>query len=307
LKFLERELGARCNEPAPHGAYPIAMARALWTGNISFGLLNIPVQLMPAERRTDLRFHLMDARNKARVRYERINAETGEEVPWKDIVHAFEYKKGDYVVLEKEDLKAASPDSSESVDIESFIPADAVPLEYFERPYYLVPGKKADKSYVLLRETLKKLGRIGLARVVIRTREYLAAVMPREDALMLMLLRYPQELIAADEYSWPARSLESYHLGKRELDMARQLVESMSGEFKPKEYRDEFRAKLSKAIEARMRQKGARVEKPAEEAATTSDKVVDLMAVLKRSLDERGRQRGKSTRNGKTAAQRKRA
>jgi DNA end-binding protein Ku len=282
------------------------MPHALWTGNISFGLLNIPVQLMPAERRTDLRFHLMDSRNKARVRYERINAETGAEVPWKDIVRAFEYKKGDYVVLEEEDLKAAAPGSSESVDIESFIPEGSVPLEYFERPYYLVPARKADKSYVLLRETLKKVKRIGLARVVIRTREYLAVVMPRDEALLLMLLRYPQELIPASEYTWPERSLESYKLGKRELDMARQLVESMKGEWSPKEYRDEFRAKLSKAIEARMRQKGARVEKPAEERTPASDKVVDLMAVLRRSLDE-GRRRAKPSRNGKAAPHRQRA
>ena len=224
------------------------MARALWSGSISFGLLNIPVQLMSGEKRTDLRFHLMDTRNKARVRYERINAETGEEVPWHDIVKAFEYKKGDYVVLEPSDLKAAAPQSSESVDIESFIPADAVPLEYFERPYYLVPPKKAAKSYVLLRETLKQLKRVGLARVVIRTREYLALVMPRAEALMLMVLRYPQEIVPVDEYSFPDGSLADYKLGKREVDMARQLVESMTGEWQPKEYRDEFRAKLSKVI-----------------------------------------------------------
>jgi DNA end-binding protein Ku len=267
------------------------MARALWSGSISFGLLNIPVQLMSGEKRTDLRFHLMDTRNKARVRYERINAETGEEVPWHDIVKAFEYKKGDYVVLEASDLKAAAPQSSESVDIESFIPADAVPVEYFERPYYLVPPKKAAKSYVLLRETLKQLKRVGLARVVIRTREYLALVMPRDDALMLMVVRYPQELVPADEYSFPG-SLSDYKLGKRELDMARQLVESMGGEWQPKEYRDEFRAKLSKVIEERMRHKGSRIEKPEQKRAQTSDKVVDLMAVLKRSLDERGSRRG---------------
>jgi DNA end-binding protein Ku len=270
------------------------MARALWTGSISFGLLNIPVQLMPAEKRTDLRFHLMDARNKARVRYERINAETGEEVPWQDIVKAFEYKKGDYVVLEKEDLKAAAPQSSQSVEIESFIPTDAVSLEYFERPYYLVPPKKAEKSYVLLRETLKEMNRAGLARVVIRTREYLSLMLPRGPALMLLLLRYPQELIPAEEYSFPEGSLSSYKLGKRELDMARQLVQAMSSDFKPSEYRDEFREKLSKAIAERMKHKGARVEKaPAEEEAETG-KVVDLMAVLKKSLEQnaKGGRRG---------------
>lgn len=288
------------------------MARALWTGSISFGLLNIPVQLMPAEKRTDLRFHLMDARNKARVRYERINAETGEEVPWHDIVKAFEYKKGDYVVLEKEDLKAAAPQSSQSVEIESFIPTDAISAEYFERPYYLVPPKKAEKSYVLLRETLKELNRAGLARVVIRTREYLSLMLPRGPALLLLLLRYPQELIPAEEYSFPEGSLSSYKLGKRELDMARQLVHAMSSDFKPSAYRDEFREKLSKAIAERMKHKGARVEKaPAEEEAETG-KVVDLMAVLKKSLEQnakggrRGPTRAPKARHAR-AAQRKRA
>jgi DNA end-binding protein Ku len=288
------------------------MARALWSGSISFGLLNIPVQLMSGEKRTDLRFHLMDTRNKARVRYERINAETGEEVPWHDIVKAFEYKKGDYVVLEASDLKAAAPQSSESVDIESFIPADAVPVEYFERPYYLLPPKKAAKSYVLLRETLKQLKRVGLARVVIRTREYLALVMPRDDALMLMVLRYPQEIVPVDEYAFPDGSLSDYKLGKREVDMARQLVESMTGEWQPKEYRDEFRAKLSKVIEERMRHKGSRIEKPEQESAQASDKVVDLMAVLRQSLDKRGSRRAgqaspdaRSSRHGKSKERRR--
>ena len=293
------------------------MARALWSGSISFGLLNIPVRLMPGERRTELRFHLMDSRNKARVHYERINAETGEEVPWQDIVKAYEYKKGSYVVLEKEDLKAAAPQSSESVDIERFIPADAVGLEYFERPYYLVPSRKAEKSYVLLRETMKKGGRVALARVVIRTREYLALLVPREAALMLLLLRYPQEVVPAEEYSFPEGSLSSYHLGARELDIAQQLINSMSGEWDPSQYRDEFRSRLTKVIEERLRHKGARVEAPEqEEAVEATDKVVDLMAVLKRSLAEKGgkharaapaRRHSGRTHRTASAAQRRRA
>ncbi len=278
------------------------MARALWSGSISFGLLNIPVQLMPGERRTDLRFHMLDSRNKARVRYERINSETGEEVPWKDIVRAYEYKKGSYVVLETEDLKAAAPESSEAVEIESFIDPEMVDPRYFERPYYLVPPKKAEKGYVLLRETLKELKRAGLARVVIRTREYLALVLPHDKALVLILLRYPQELVEADEHPFPERPLSSYRLAKRELEMARQLVESMSGDWKPSAYHDEFRAKLSKAIQKRLRRKGAKVEaRTAKEAATeTSDKVVDFMAVLKRSLEQNKRTpaaRGKGRRS----------
>mgnify|MGYP000344261258 CR=1 FL=1 len=266
------------------------MARALWTGAISFGLLNIPVQLMPGERRTDLRFHMLDSRDNARVRYERVNAETGEEVPWKDIVKAFEYRKGSYVTLEKEDLQAAAPESSESVDIEAFVDPAEVDLAYFDRPYFLVPSKKAEKGYVLLRETLRQAGRAGLARVVIRTREHIALVMPKDDALMLLLLRYPQELIAADEYSFPAGTLKSYRLSPRELDMAQQLVESMTAKWQPKQYKDEFRAKLSKVIQKRLKRKGAKVQAPKEEPAEeTSDKVVDFMAVLKRSLNNNKR------------------
>jgi DNA end-binding protein Ku len=277
------------------------MARALWSGAISFGLLNIPVQLMPGERHTDLRFHMLDARDKARVRYDRINAETGEEVPWKDVVKAYEYRKGNYVVLEKEDLQAAAPESSESVDIEAFIDPAEVDLAYFDRPYYLVPTKKSEKGYVLLRETLRGANRAGLARVVIRTREHIALVMPKDDALMLLLLRYPQELIAADEYSFPTGNLKNYRLGKRELDMAQQLVESMSGAWEPKQYKDQFRAKLTKVIQARLRRKGAKLKAPkAEEAAEqTSDKVVDFMAVLKRSLDSNKRTPPKAKRKAK--------
>lgn len=289
------------------------MARPLWSGAISFGLLNIPVQLMPGERHTDLRFHMLDARDKARVRYERINAETGEEVPWKEVVKAYEYQKGSYVVLNKEDLKAAAPESSESVDIESFIDPAEVDMAYFDRPYYLVPQKKAEKGYVLLRETLRELGKAGLARVVIRTREHLALVIPRDKALMLLLLRYPQELIPVKEYSFPGKSLAGYRLGKKELEMARHLVDSMSGAWEPAAYHDEFRAKLSRVIKARMRRKGAKAKAPAsKEPGAGSDKVVDFMAILQKSLKEKKRTPAKAAakkRKGSRAVhkQRKRA
>ena len=147
------------------------MARPIWTGSLSFGLLNIPVSLMSGERRTDLSFRMLDSRDKKPIRFERVNADTGEEVPWKDIVKAFEYDKGSYVVIEKEDIAAAAPESHESVDVETFVDAASINLRYFEKPYVLVPGKKAEKGYVLLRETLKNSGKVGIARVGIRTRE----------------------------------------------------------------------------------------------------------------------------------------
>lgn len=268
------------------------MARPIWSGTISFGLLQVPVQLMTAERRTDLRFHMLDSRDHKRVRYERVNAETGEEVPWKDVVKAFEYSKGNYVVLEEEDIKEAAPESKESVDIEAFVDPGEIDLRYYERPYFLVPTKKAEKAYVLLRETLKDQQKAGLARVVIRTREYLALVVPQDNALVLHLLRYPQELVDADEYSFPDKPLRSYKIAPRELEMASQLVASMVAPWKPEDYRDEFRARLSKVIQARQR-KGKRVRaaepEKSEKVEAGSGKVVDFMALLKKSIAENKR------------------
>ncbi len=146
------------------------MARPIWTGTLSFGLLNVPVSVMPAERRVDLHFRMLDSRSNTPIRYERVNADTGEEVPWKDIVKAYEYKKGSYVVLRPEDLKSAAAEGREAVEVEAFVDAAAVGPEYFEKPYVLVPGKKAEKGYVLLRETLRRTGKIGIAPVGIPTR-----------------------------------------------------------------------------------------------------------------------------------------
>lgn len=270
------------------------MARPIWTGAISFGLLNIPVQLMPAERRIDLRFHMLDSRDQKRVRYERVNAETGEEVPWKDVVKAFEYAKGNYVVLEDDDIKNAAPESKESVDIEAFVDPDELGPMYFDRPYYLVPTRKSEKGYVLLRETLRDQKKAGLARVVIRTREHLALVLPDEEALVLHLLRFPQELIDRDEYAFPTKGDRAYKIAPREREMARQLVTSMSAPFKPADYRDEFRDRLSKVIQARVKAKGKGRKAPAAEPAhedehQESGKVVDFMALLKKSIADNKR------------------
>jgi DNA end-binding protein Ku len=269
------------------------MPRPIWSGTITFGLLNIPVQLMTAERHTDLHFRMLDSRNNAPIRYERVNEETGEEVPWKDIVKAFEYDKGSYVVIEKEDFAKAAPESTESVDIEAFVDPDDIGVEYFEKPYYLVPAKKAEKGYVLLRETLKRLKTAGLARVVIRTREYLALVMPRDEALLLMLLRYPQELVSADEYAFPDKKLSAYRVSPKELEMAETLVKSMVGEWQPDEYRDDFRMRLRKVIEERVKAQEGTVRAPAAEETeipkNAATNVVDFMSLLKKSIDSNKR------------------
>ncbi|MBN8727185.1 MAG: Ku protein [Xanthomonadales bacterium] len=267
------------------------MPRAIWSGTLSFGLLNVPIQLMSGERRTDLSFRMLDSRNKKPIRYERVNADTGEEVPWKDIVKAYEYDKGSYVVLDEKDIKAAAPESHEAVEIEAFVDAESISPVYYEKPYILVPGKKAEKGYVLLREVLSRTGKVGIARVVIRTREYLAAVMPQESALVMMLLRYQQEVVDPADFKLPGEDLEAYRIAPRELEMAEQLIDSMAGEWKPDEYRDEFRERLHKVIEQRLQQQGL-VSAPIEEAhlpenATTN--VVDFMALLKESIDKRQR------------------
>jgi len=282
------------------------MARPIWNGTISFGLLNIPVALMPGERRVDLHFRMLDGRDKKPIRYERINADTGEEVPWKDIVKAYEYHKGSYVVLDKTDIQSAAPESHESIDVETFVDRDSIPPRFFEKPYYLVPGKKAEKGYVLLREVLKKTGRIGIARVVIRTRQYLCAVMPEDNALMIDLMRYPQELVDLDDYKFPSGKIESFRVSKAELGMAEQLIESMSGAWKPNDYKDEFRARLTKVIEKRVKSKGVvkPVEEEKEEEETTN--VVDFMELLRKSVASNKRTPAKKT-AAKPAARKTRA
>ena len=281
------------------------MARPIWNGTLSFGLLNIPVQLMPGERRVDLSFRMLDSRDQKPIRYERVNAETGEEVPWKDIVKAFEYDKGNYVVLDDADIKAAASEGREAVEVEGFVDADAIPFAYFEKPYILVPAKKAEKGYVLLRETLKTLGKAGVARVVIRTREHLAALMPEGDALMLILLRYPQELIDVEDYRIPEGKPSDYRIAPQELAMAKQLIESMSGKWDPGRYRDDFRDRLQAVIRKRIKSDG-KVPKPSEEAADLPEdattNVVDFMALLKKSIDSQKRTPAKKKQAGKTAA-----
>lgn len=279
------------------------MARPIWTGTLSFGLLNVPVALMAGERKVDLSLRMLDSRDNTPIRYERVNAETGEEVPWGDIVKAFEYDKGSYVVIEKEDIASAAPDRHETVDIETFIDIGELGPRFFDKPYILVPGKKAEKGYVLLRETLKETGKAGVARVVIRTREYLCAVVPEDDALVLLLMRYPQELVDPADYALPDKPPSEYRISKKEIDMAKSLVESMASEWTPDDYRDEFRERLSEVIRKRVESTGAQV-KHDEEVSVPDDaatNVVDFMSLLKKSLADNTRTPAKKAAKGKAS------
>lgn len=268
------------------------MARPIWTGTLSFGLLNIPVSLMSGERKVDLSFRMLDSRDRKPIRFERVNADTGEEVPWKDIVKAFEYDKGSYVVVEKEDIASAAPETHESVDVEAFVDRDEIGLRFFEKPYILVPGKKAEKGYVLLRETLESTGKVGVARVVIRTREYLCAVVPEGDALVLLMLRYPQELVDPEDYKLPGGKAADYRITAREREMAETLIASMSAPWTPEDYRDEFRTRLEAIIKKRIKARGATtriVDEEAPEREDAATNVVDFMSLLQKSLDSKKR------------------
>ncbi|MHC9011114.1 non-homologous end joining protein Ku [Stenotrophomonas rhizophila] len=267
------------------------MARPIWTGTLSFGLLNVPVSLMSGERNVDLHFRMLDSRDRKPIRFERVNADTGEEVPWKDIVKAYEYDKGSYVVLEEDDIRSAAPESHEAVEVETFVDAGTIDPRYYEKPYLLVPAKKAEKGYVLLRETLRSTGKVGIARVVVRTREYLCAVMPHGDALVLMILRYPQELVDPEDYKLPSGSLAEYRINSKETAMAEQLIESMSGEWKPDEYHDEFRERLHTLLKKRIKAKGGTTKVEEEPAPRDDDatNVVDFMSLLQKSLDAKKR------------------
>lgn len=273
------------------------MARPIWTGTLSFGLLNVPVSLMSGERKVDLHFRMLDSRDKKPIRFERVNADTGDEVPWKEIVKAFEYDKGSYVIVEEQDIRSAAPESHETVEVETFVDAADIDPRYFEKPYILVPGKKAEKGYVLLRETLRDTGKVGIAKVVIRTREYLAAVMPQGDALILLLLRYQQEVVDPEDFKLPSGAVSEYRITAKEQEMAKQLIESMSGKWQPEDYHDEFRGKLEQILRKRIQAKGGTTQVDDEpvphEDATTN--VVDFMSLLQKSLQANTRTPAKKT------------
>jgi DNA end-binding protein Ku len=207
------------------------MPRGLWKGAISFGLVNVPVELFSAEKRSsELDLTMLDKRDLAPVGYKRYNKASGEDVPWGEIVKGYEYEDGKYVVLSEEDFRRANVEASRTVEIVAFVERDAVPPKFFQTPYYLAPGKRGEKAYALLRETLQKADKIGIATVVIRTRQYLAAVYPENEMLMMDTLRYADELRDVEELGIPAASLKGPKVTAKEIDLALRLVEDMADE-----------------------------------------------------------------------------
>jgi DNA end-binding protein Ku len=243
--------------------------------------VNIPIGLYPATRREDISFRQLRGEDLSPIRYKRVAEEDGEEVPWEKIVKGYEYEKGQFVLASDEDFEKAMPEATQSIDIVEFVDLAEIDPMFFDKPYYLEPQKGGKKAYALLRETLKETGKVGIAKVVIKTRQHLAAVKPKDEALVLELMHFPEEVLEPAGLDLPRQE----KLGKKEMDMAKSLVDTMSGKWEPTDFKDEYRDKLIELIEEKVKRGGkdlpATKTKP--KAATN---VVDLVAVLQKSLAE---------------------
>jgi DNA end-binding protein Ku len=265
----------------------MTMARAIWKGSISFGLVNIPVGLYTAESREDISFKLLDKKTMSPIHYKRVSEESGKEVPWEETVRGYPLEGGKYVVLSDEDLKGAAPEATQTIDIVDFVELEEISPLYFDKPYYLAPDKKGAKAYALLRETLRRTGKVGIAKVVIRTRQYLSAVVARGDVMTLELMRYAHELRTPDDLDIPHGKSG---VSDKEVDMAERLVEGMVAAWDPEKYKDTYRNDVMKMIEKRA--KAGELEassEPAPKPEKQRNNVIDLMALLKQSVEQGGK------------------
>lgn len=261
------------------------MPHSIWKGSLSFGLVNIPVGLFPAESPDDLDLTLLDKRDLAPIGYNKVNKETGKPIEQSDIVKGYEVSDGKYVLLTDSDFKKANPKATQTVEIFGFLDTGAIPAVYFDRPYYLAPLKQGQKPYALLREALERSGKVGLARLVIRTRQYLAAVYPFGDVLVVNLLRYPHELRDPGVLDLPESKTR---LTPKEVELAEKLIKGMEEDWQPKQYKDEYRDDLLALIRKKAKNPRA-VEAEPEPKAEPMAEVVDLMALLKKSVAQKGK------------------
>ncbi|OOG15376.1 Ku protein [Pseudomonas sp. C9] len=271
------------------------MARAIWKGAISFGLVHIPVALVSATSSQGVDFDWLDSRSMEPVGYKRVNKVTGKEVTKEHIVKGVQYEKGRYVVLSEEEIKSAHPLSTQTIDIFSFVDREQIPLQNIDTPYYLAPDKRGGKVYALLRETLSKTNKVALAHVVLHTRQHLAALMPLESAMVLVMLRWPAEVRSLDTLELGSEVTKP-ELAKGELDMAKRLVQDMSADWKPEDYRDSFEDKIMALVEKKANEgKIEDVETATGEEARKTADVIDLTELLKRSLGSKGSAKAKPT------------
>ena len=268
------------------------MARAIWKGSISFGLVNIPIALYPATRREELKFRLLRKTDLSPVNYKRVAEKDGKEVPWDQIVKGYEYEKGKYVVLQDEDFQRVDIEATQTVDIQDFVELDEIDPIFFYKPYYLEPQKGGDKAYALLRDALKDSKKVGVAKVVIKTREYLAGVKPEDGALVLELMHFADELADTSKLHIPKK----VEVGKREMTMAKSLIDSMSSKWNPEKYKDDYREALMEVIEEKVEAGGKEIEEKPRKAPKPT-KVIDLVSVLQKSLEETGGKKKATTKS----------
>jgi DNA end-binding protein Ku len=268
------------------------MPRSIWKGAITFGLVNIPVELHSAVSSSDrISFRMLHKKDNATIKYERVCSKEEKAVPWDEIVKGYEYSKGKFVILEEEDFRAAAIESSKTIEIQDFVKEDEVDPRYFESPYYLLPQKGGEKAYALLREAIRKTGMVGIGNVTMRSNSmHLVGIKVVEDALVMEIMRYADELVDTTSFTFPSAE----NVRPAELQMAEQLVATLADEFKPEKYSDEYKENLMKIINAKMKGKKIEVEEPEEPEPTN---VLDLMSRLQESLAQ-----GKKKKKGKAAA-----
>jgi len=257
------------------------MPRALWKGSISFGLVNIPIELHTAVRDHRPKFRMLHAKDKSPVRFERVCIRDGHPVAWEDLVKGYEYQKGHFVVVTKEDFQAAAVEKTRTIDIVDFVKSDEIDDRFFETPYYLLPAKGGERAYALLREAIRQSERVGVAKFILRDAQHLAAVEAIDNALVLTIMRFADELVETSAFEFPGDA----GMRKPELDMAKSLVNSLAAEWDPAKYTDQYRENLLKLIQAKLKGKKVDLE---EVTAPRQAEVVDLMERLRRSLEQSG-------------------
>jgi len=257
------------------------MARAIWKGSIAFGLVNIPIELHTAVRNHRPKFRMLHAKDKSPVKFERVCLREGEPVAWEDLVKGYEYQKGRFVVLTKDDFQAATLEKTRTVDIVDFVKADEIDDRFFETPYYLTPSKGGERAYALLRDAIRETGRIGIAKFILRDAQHLAALEVIENALVLTMMRFGDELVDTSQYDFPTAE----GVRKGELDMAKALVNSLASEWDPGKYTDQYRENLLRVIQGKLKGKEVDLEPTGEPRQA---EVVDLMERLRRSLEPTG-------------------
>lgn len=267
---------------------------AIWKGAVTFGLVNIPVEVKTAVRDDHISFRMLHAEDMSPIRYERVCQEEGEPVPWNEIVKGYEYEKGKFVVMTDDDFKAAAVESSRTIDIIDFVKQEEIDPRFFETPYFLVPAKGGEKAYALLRAAMKNADAVGIGKIIMRTKQHLAGIKVVGDALVMEIMRFSNELVDPAEYSFPDAEL----VRPQELQMAEMLVANLTEEFSPDKYTDDYREKIMTVIRAKMKGKKIKYEEPAEEEDTG---VLDLMSRLRESLEQGG---GKKSKRGAAKAER---